>query len=143
MNKSKSPINIKNRTPVKSKLNKSTLMTPTKGPSNNTATKANTSTQQQTAAKKYPLTAKKWYLSLLYSSEYGENIKARESVWGQIVECDLVDSRYTILLISIIFWKMHLTICKRLGSLPFIIFFMLYFRANAYDLKIYLQKKLF
>ena len=40
-------------------MNKSTLMTPTKGPSNNTATKANTSAQQQTAAKKYPLTAKK------------------------------------------------------------------------------------
>ena len=59
MNKSKSPINIKNRTPVKSNMNKSTLMTPTKGPSNNTATKANTSAQQQTASKKYPLTAKK------------------------------------------------------------------------------------
>jgi hypothetical protein len=89
------------------------------------------------------LTAKKWYLSLLYSHEYGENIKARESVWGQIVECDLVDSRYTILLISIILWKLCLAICERLGSLPFIVFFMFYFRANADDLKIDLQKKLF
>jgi hypothetical protein len=39
-------------------MNKSNLMTPTKGPSSNTATKANT-LQQQSTSKKYHLTAKK------------------------------------------------------------------------------------
>jgi hypothetical protein len=56
-NRSKSPINVSNRTPVKSNINKSTVnRTPTKY-SGNTGSKVNPS--QQNTAKKYPYTAKK------------------------------------------------------------------------------------